>query len=59
MKVFCQKHANGIVNSEDPDQTAWVCTVCLDLSIQKLRIITVYVVFLDVQDILTCPQAVI
>ena len=22
MKVFCQKHANGIANSEDPDQTA-------------------------------------
>ena len=21
-KVFCQKHANGIANSEDPDQTA-------------------------------------
>ena len=20
--VFCQKHANGIANSEDPDQTA-------------------------------------
>ena len=22
MKVFCQKDANGIANSEDPDQTA-------------------------------------
>ena len=22
LKVFCQKHANGIANSEDPDQTA-------------------------------------
>ena len=22
LNVFCQKHANGIVNSEDPDQTA-------------------------------------
>ena len=21
LKVFCQKHANGIANSEDPDQT--------------------------------------
>ena len=24
MKVFCQKHANGIANSEDPDQTGAV-----------------------------------
>ena len=22
LKLFCQKHANGIANSEDPDQTA-------------------------------------
>ena len=22
LKVFCQKHADGIANSEDPDQTA-------------------------------------
>ena len=22
LRVFCQKHANGIANSEDPDQTA-------------------------------------
>ena len=22
LKVFCQNHANGIANSEDPDQTA-------------------------------------
>ena len=22
LKEFCQKHANGIANSEDPDQTA-------------------------------------
>ena len=22
LKVFCQKYANGIANSEDPDQTA-------------------------------------
>ena len=40
------KDANGIANSEDPDQTAplgdsfrssliWVCTVCPDLSVQK------------------------
>ena len=52
--VFCQNDANGIANSEDPDQTApigsltaligsliWVCTVCSDLSVRKLRVITV------------------
>ena len=22
LRVFCQKHVNGIANSEDPDQTA-------------------------------------
>ena len=27
LKVFCQKHANGIANSEDPDQTALVGAV--------------------------------
>ena len=48
LRVFLIKDANGIANSEDPDQTAllrsiliWVCTVCPDLSVQKLRIITV------------------
>ena len=48
LRVFCQKDANGIANSEDPDQTTplgavliWVCTVCQDLSVQKLWIITV------------------
>ena len=38
------KDAEGIANSVDPDQTApliWVCTVCPDLSVRKLRIITV------------------
>ena len=40
-----------IANSEEPDPTApqgavwssliWVCTICLDLSVRKLRIITV------------------
>ena len=41
--VFCQKDAKGIANSENPDQTVplWVCTVCLDQFIRKLRIITV------------------
>ena len=27
LKGFCQKHANGIANSEDPDQTAPLGTV--------------------------------
>ena len=39
------KDPAGIANSVDPDQTArtliWVCTVCPDLSVQKLRNITV------------------
>ena len=41
------KHAHGMANSEDPDQTAprssliWVYTVCPDLSVRKFRIITV------------------
>ena len=41
--VFCQNDANGIANSEDPDQTApiWVCTVCPDQSVRELRVITV------------------
>ena len=43
--IFCQKDANGIANSGDPDQTAprliWVCTVCPDVSVQKLRLIMV------------------
>ena len=35
------KDAEGIANSVDPDQTAiWVCTVCPDLSVRKLRNIT-------------------
>ena len=44
LEYFCPKGANGIANSEDPDQTAplgavWsgVCTVCPDLSVRKLR----------------------
>ena len=42
LKVFCQKHANGIANSEDPESSLiWVCTVCPDLSVQKFRIITI------------------
>ena len=39
LRVFCQKDANGIANSEDPDQTA---AVCPDLSVRKLWIITVF-----------------
>ena len=44
-RVFCQKDAIVIANSEDPYQTApsliWVCTVCPDLYVRKLWIITV------------------
>ena len=40
LKVFCQNDANGIANSEDPD-LIWVCTVCPDLSVQKIRNIMV------------------
>ena len=40
------KDAEGIANSVDPDQTRssliWVCTVCPDLSVRKLRKITVF-----------------
>ena len=39
---MCPKDVDGMTNSVDPDQTApWVCTVCQDLSVRKLRIITV------------------
>ena len=51
LRVFRQNDANGIANIEDPDQTAprgersrnliWVCTVCPDLSVLKLRVIAV------------------
>ena len=49
LKVFCQKHAKRIANSEDPDQTALirVCTVCPGLYVRKLRIITVTTLFLS------------
>ena len=45
------KDADGIANSVDPDQTArssliWVCTVCPDLSVRKLSIITVSLVLI-------------
>ena len=46
-RVMHPKDTAGIANSVDPDQTAprssliWVCTVCPDLSVWKLRIITV------------------
>ena len=42
LRVFCQKDADGIANSEDSRSSLnWVCTVCPDLSVRKLRIITV------------------
>ena len=45
--VFHQKDANGIANSEDPDQTArssliWIRTVCPDQSVGKLRLFAVF-----------------
>ena len=53
LTAFCQNDANGLANSEDPDQTAlncssrssliWICTVCSDLPVPKLRVITVFV----------------
>ena len=41
--VFCQNDANEIANSEDPGRSSliWDCTVCSDLSVRKLRVITV------------------
>ena len=44
LMVFLQNDSNGIANSEDLDQRSsliWVCTVCADLFVPKLRIITV------------------
>ena len=45
--VMSPKDADGIANSVDPDQTPQsslilVCTVCPDLYVRKLRIITVF-----------------
>ena len=38
LRVFRQKDANGIANSEDPDQTAplGVCTACQDQSVRNI-----------------------
>ena len=41
LRVFHQKDVNGIANSEDPVKI-WVCTVCPELSVRKLRIIKVF-----------------
>ena len=38
---MCPKDADGMANSVDPDHLIWVCTVCSDLPVQKLTIITV------------------
>ena len=44
-RVMRPKGADGMANSVDPDQTApsliWVYTVCPDLSVRKLRNITI------------------
>ena len=41
---MCPNNADGMANSVDSDQTdlVWVYTVCPDLSVGKLRIVTVY-----------------
>ena len=45
------KDADGMANSVDPDQTrsslVWVYTVCPDLSVRKLRIITESIEFVQ------------
>ena len=47
-RVMSPNDADGMANSADPDQTAprssliRVCTVCLGISVRKLRISTVY-----------------
>ena len=44
-RVMSPNGTDGMANSVDPDQTArsliWVCTVCPDISVRKLRIIMV------------------
>ena len=57
-RIFRQKKkdTNGIASSEDPDQTApssriWVCTVCSELFVQKIRIITVYIMYISLVSI--------
>ena len=49
LRVMHPKDAEGIANSVDPDQTApsliWVCTVCPDLSVRKLRKIMVFLLY--------------
>ena len=37
---MCPKDVDGIVSSVDADQTAPIYTVCSDLSVQKLSIVT-------------------
>ena len=44
LRVLHQKDVNGKANSVDPDSNSsliWVCTVCTDLSVGKLRVIAV------------------
>ena len=58
--VLGPKDTDRTANSVDPDQTAsrssliWVCTVCLDLPVWKLRIITIISVVANV----FCPVLV-
>ena len=40
-------YAEGMANSVDPDQTApWVCTVCTNLCVPKLRTFVLYTILL-------------
>ena len=43
LRLMRPKDAEGTANSVDPDQTVpiWICTVCPNLSVRKLRIIRV------------------
>ena len=48
-RVMSTNDADGMANSVDPYQTRssliWVCTICPDISVRKLRIITVKDIF--------------
>ena len=44
-RVMSPNDADGMANSVDPERSSliWVCTVCLGISVRKLRIVTVNV----------------
>ena len=47
-RVVRPKDAHGMANSVDPD-LIWICTVCQDQSVRKLRIVTVCEMVLQLQ----------